>query len=141
EWLFTILFTIEYIARIYTSSQPKKYIFSFLGIIDLLAIIPTYLSLFIAGSQYLLVIRAIRLIRVFRILKLAHYLAEAEMLFRSLKSSGYKITVFLVSVLAIIIIMGTLMYVAEGGQNGFDNIPQSIYWAIVTITTVGFGDI
>ncbi|MCP3929204.1 MAG: ion transporter [Bacteroidetes bacterium] len=142
EWIFTIIFTIEYILRLYCVYRPMKYAVSFFGIIDLLAILPTYLSLFIIGTQYLLVIRALRLLRVFRIFKLGHYMKEGAIIVNALKASRTKITVFLFFVLLMVTIIGSLMYLVEGGQNeDFDNIPRSIYWSIVTLTTVGYGDI
>jgi voltage-gated potassium channel len=141
EWFFTILFTLEYLTRIVSSPRPREYVFSFWGLIDLLAVIPTYAGLLVGGAQYLLAIRTLRLLRVFRILKLGKYMKAAEIIVGALKASSYKIIVFLVGVFSVVIVMGTLMYMVEGGRNGFANIPQSIYWAIVTITTVGFGDI
>ena len=141
EWFFTILFSLEYALRVYSTHKPFKYIFSFYGLIDLIAFIPTYLSLIFVGTQYLVVIRAFRLLRVFRILKLSRFMYEGNILKRALKSSMYKIVVFLTSVITLVTIIGTLMYIIEGDESGFTSIPVSIYWAIVTITTVGYGDI
>jgi len=141
EWVFTALFTVEYALRLVSAVRPLHYAASFFGVVDLLSILPTYLSLIIAGSQYLLVIRVIRILRVFRVLKLMTYLGEAELLMQALWASRRKITVFVFAVLTLVIIFGSLMYVIEGERNGFSSIPRSIYWAIVTLTTVGYGDI
>lgn len=141
EWIFTILFTLEYILRLISIKKPLSYIFSFLGIIDLLAIIPGYLSIFLAGAQSLMVFRALRLLRIFRIFKLSHYLSEMQFLGAAVKGSLKKISIFMLVVLMLVIILGSVMYLIENGENGFSSIPDSIYWAIVTITTVGYGDI
>ncbi len=141
EWGFTILFTIEYILRLVCVKKPWRYVFSFLGLIDLLAIIPGYLSIFFAGSESLLVLRALRLLRIFRIFKLAHFLSEIQFLKVAIKGSMRKISIFMLVVLTLVVIMGSVMHLVEGGKNGFNSIGDSIYWAIVTITTVGYGDI
>lgn len=143
EYVFTVFFTFEYVVRIYCSPKPRKYIFSFFGIVDLLATLPVYLSLFFHGAHYFLVIRAFRLIRIFRIFKLFSFINEGNLLLRSLRISAPKISVFFFFVLILVTSMGTIMYIFEGTQpnSQFDNIPNSIYWAIVTMTTVGYGDI
>ncbi len=143
EWVFTIAFTVEYVLRLICVGRPRRYAVSFFGIVDLLAILPTYLSLVVAGSQSpLLVIRAIRLFRVFRVFKLAQFLGEARVLSSALRASRRKIIVFLGSVLTLVLILGTMMYLIEGERNDrFSSIPEGIYWAIVTMTTVGYGDV
>lgn len=141
EWIITILFSIEYVLRVISIKKPFKYIFSFYGIIDLLSTVPKYLSFFIVGSHHLATLRALRLLRVFRILKLARYIGASNKLLVALRASRAKIAVFLFFVIIVCIILGTIMYMIEGEENGYKDIPTSVYWAIVTLTTVGFGDI
>jgi voltage-gated potassium channel len=143
EYVFTAFFTFEYVVRLYCSPKPKQYVFSFFGMVDLLATLPVYLSFFLPGSRYFLIIRTFRLIRVFRVFKLFSFLAEGNLLLRSLRQSFNKILVFFFFVVIMVVSIGTLMYMIEGDQEGtsFNNIPNSIYWAIVTMTTVGYGDI
>jgi len=143
EWVFTIFFTIEYLFRLYSIYRPWKYATSVFGVIDLMAILPTYLSIIFPGSQSLLVIRILRLMRVFRIFKLGHFLAGGAHLTKALKASRPKITVFLLFISLMVTIIGAVMYLVEGGLEGsnFTSIPQGIYWAVVTLTTVGYGDI
>lgn len=141
EWVFTIMFTLEYAVRLWTVTHPLRYAKSFFGLVDLFAVLPTYLALVFPGTQYLLVIRLLRLLRIFRVLKLVSFISEAETLGKALRSSRRKITVFLLTVLVSVVILGSIMYFIEGEKNGYTSIPRSIYWAIVTLTTVGYGDI
>lgn len=141
EWFFTILFTMEYGLRVYSARRRWHYIKSFYGIIDFIAVMPTYLTLMVAGTHYVMVVRGLRLLRVFRVLKLTHFLGEAETLKRALKNSIPKITIFIGTIVTVIFIIGASMYMIEGPENGFTSIPMSVYWAIVTLTTVGYGDI
>jgi voltage-gated potassium channel len=141
EWFFTIVFTVEYVLRLVSVERPARYAASFFGIVDLLAVVPTYVSLLIPGSQYLLSIRILRLLRIFRVFKLSAYLGEAQIIVQALRASRRKISVFLFAVGVIVVIIGSLMYVIEGEAHGFADIPTSIYWSIVTLTTVGYGDL
>ncbi len=141
EWFFTILFSVEYVLRLASAGRPIRYALSFYGLVDLLAVVPTYVSVLLPGAQSLIVIRALRLLRVFRVLKLVHFVGEARLLRAALRASSRKIIVFLGTVLTLVLIVGSLMYLIEGEEHGFTNIPESIYWTIVTMTTVGYGDL
>ena len=141
EWTFTIMFTVEYLLRIYSIRRPLSYIFSFFGIIDFLAILHTYLSLFMPGTEVFAIIRVLRVLRIFRVLKLVQFMGEADLLMRAMIASRRKVFICLFLVMNIVIILGSVMYLVEGGNTGFDSIPRSIYWAVVTLTTVGYGNV
>lgn len=137
---FTVIFTIEYILRLYCAPKPLRYAHSFFGVVDLLAVLPFYIGLFIPSTRFLDVIKVLRMMRIFRVLKMAQYVGEADLLKNALIASRRKIGIFMVVVMTIVVIIGSLMYIIEGEENGFTSIPQAVYWAIVTLTTVGYGD-
>jgi voltage-gated potassium channel len=141
EWVLTVGFTIEYLLRLACVGRPLRYAFSFFGLVDLLAVLPTYLSLVFAGAQALLVVRILRVLRVFRVLKLVHYVSEAGVLMNAMRASRRKVTIFMAAVFTLVVILGSGMYVIEGAENGFSSIPTSVYWAVSTLATVGYGDI
>ena len=141
EWLLTAIFSLEYLLRLACVRRPARYALSFFGVVDLLAILPAYIALFVSGTHYLVIVRVLRLLRVFRVFKLARHLSEADVLLRALLASRAKIFVFMCAVASAVVVIGATMYVVEGEANGFSSIPRSIYWAIVTLTTVGYGDI
>lgn len=141
EWVFTVVFTLDYLGRLLGARRPLRYALSFYGLVDLITILPSYLSLLFPGTQYLLVVRALRLLRIFRVFKLARYSDQASLIGEALRASREKIIVFFISVLSMVIVFGTLLYMVEGPEHGFTSIPTSIYWAVVTVTTVGYGDI